>query len=161
MSEQDTIKTRNDLYKEMIEESIASFDPIDPDMYKDPYNVDKRYLDTFRKEQLKKKIVFNGKTLEQLSVHDKLELANKAYNEVHQKLLSVLKDFSKIKDQFNEAKKIKDMFEAEVEKDQMDTMKDVAEHIAEMAIETKRQSCNTTEHLKYESESEKKDESKT
>lgn len=126
---------------------------IDAELYKDADNVDKRMLNDIQRDELKYKAVFNGKTIDQLTLHDKLEMANRAYRETEEKMLAVFKDFNSIKEQHNEAKKYKEIIEAKINAEKTKAMTEVGKHIAETMIDIQKAAPpKTTAGLKFEDE---------
>lgn len=137
---------------------MQKYGEIDPKLYESYETVQQRTLGDFEREELKTKPVYKGKTIDQLSTHDKLELANIAFRQTEQKLISVFKDFNKIQEEYNKAKEYKRALEAEVNREVTSVMKEVAQGVAQTMVDIQKDSTTeTTEEFSFE----KKDEEKT
>jgi len=129
---------------------------MDPKLYESYETVEERTLGEFEKEELKSRPVYKGKTIDELTTHDKLELANTAYRDLEKRLIDVFNQFKSVQEQYTQAKKYKNALEAEVNKEVTTVMKGIAKGVAETMIDIQKQSATTTDGLKFEKEDEAK-----
>lgn len=125
----------------------------DPDLYSSYEDVNRRTLGEFEAEELRTKKVYKGKRIDELTAHDKLELANIAFRQTEERLINVFKDFQQIQREYNQAKVYKRALEAEVNQEVATVMRNVAKGVAETMIDIQKDSMPiTTDNLNFDDE---------
>jgi len=125
----------------------------DPELYNSYEDVNRRTLGEFEAEELKTKKVYKGKRIDELTSHDKLELANIAFRQTEERLINVFRNFQQIQREYNQAKIYKRALEADVNQEVATVMREVAKGVAETMIDIQKDSMPiTTDSLIFDKE---------